>query len=277
MTTAKKIAGAAGSALLLASMGATGAVALADEAPEGAAAVDAPAASVEAERGVSAATRSLSAVEGTFSFTQGDVTPASTIVRAFSNAAAYLCGSAFTGAMPAADNVEGDALSWNISVGGDVQNAFTAPLGELEEEGEAHMIMGCSCAGNPEDGLASVNAEVKGVTIAYILEQAGADADANTIVFTSADGYEVALPLSYVAQRASMIVYDVNGAELGDTIGGTNQLWLGSTSARYFVRNVEKIAVETRDEAPAAPGSPEAGDAYANVPNISMTYGGAAA
>lgn len=277
MTTAKKIAGAAGSALLLASMGATGAVALADEAPEGAAAVDAPAASVEAERGVSAATRSLSAVEGTFSFTQGDVTPASTIVRAFSNAAAYLCGSAFTGAMPAADNVEGDPLSWNISVGGDVQNAFTAPLGELEEEGEAHMIMGCSCAGNPEDGLASVNAEVKGVTIAYILEQAGADADANTIVFTSADGYEVALPLSYVAQRASMIVYDVNGAELGDTIGGTNQLWLGSTSARYFVRNVEKIAVETRDEAPAAPGSPEAGDTYANVPNISMTYGGAAA
>ncbi len=266
--TAKKFAGVAGSALLLTSLGATSAVALAEESAD-----QTPAAATQSTQDIAGNTaqRSYEVVEGTFSFTQGDVTSTDTIAQVIGKTAAYLCGSSFIG------GEAGNAAEWRIAVSGDVENAFVAPLGELEESGEAHMILGCSCAGNPEDGLASVNAEVTGVTIAHILERAQPAEGANTIVFTSADGYEVALPLSYVAQRASMIAYAVNGAELGDSVGGTNQLWLGSTAANYFVRNVESIAIESRESAPAAPGSPEAGDTYANVPNISVVYGGAAA
>lgn len=176
----------------------------------------------------------------------------------------------------AAEAGAGSQADATALVKGSEAQAVAATLGELGEEGAYHATMGCSCAGNGADGLASMNAEVEGVTVAYLLEAAGASEGANTIVFVSDDGYEVALPLAYVTQRASMVVYALNGAELADSVGGVNQLWLGSTSARYFARNVAEVRVETRDEAlvPPVPGTPEAGDAYANVPNIGVVFGG---
>lgn len=266
MANTKKMLGIASSTLLVASMGASATVALADTLPD-AAGDDA----IESAAANPAVTTKQAApqVKGEFAFTQGDVTSTDVIARAM-GAAKYLCGSTFVG-------VEGTtAEDWTLHVGGEVASPVFATLGELAEEGEVHLTMGCSCAGNPADGLASVNADVRGVSVAYLLEAANASKDANTIVFASADGYEVALPLSYVVQRTSMIVFSVNGGALDDSIGGTNQLWLGSTSARYFVRNVSSVSVETRQTPPPVPGSEAAGDAYANVPNISVTYGGIA-
>lgn len=261
----KKIAGLAGSTLMIASMGASATLAFANTE-----ATDPP---VAAQEQVSIATSNetvrLDTVQGAFAFTQEAVASTDQISRAL-GAAKYLCGSSFTG-------VEGESAdSWVITVDGNVIQPLAATMEELAEDGEVHAIMGCSCAGNPADGAASVNAEVKGISVAYMLEEAGVNADTNTLVFTSADGYEVALPLNYVVQRTSMIVYSVNGGEICDAIGGTNQLWLGSTSGRYFVRNVASITAETRQTPPPVPGSEAAGDTYANVPNISVAYGGTA-
>ena len=210
-------------------------------------------------------------MEGAFAWTQAEVTPTDLVASRMGGAAQVLCGSSWV-----ARGDQASADQWVLRVTGDVESEVVATLGELAEEGAYHATMGCSCAGNGADGLASVNAEVEGVTVAYLLEAAGASEGANTIVFVSDDGYEVALPLAYVTQRASMVVYALNGAELADSVGGVNQLWLGSTSARYFARNVAEVRVETRDEAlvPPVPGTPEAGDAYANVPNIGVVFGG---
>ena len=245
-----KIAGAAGSALLLAGLG--GAVlapqtTLAAEAGAGSQAGTAALVKGTAAQTAAAPTVRQAAVEGAFAWTQAEVTPTDLVASRMGGAAQVLCGSSWA--------VEGGeagvpAAEWALRVTGDVESEV--------------------------DGLASVNAEVEGVTVAYLLEAAGASEGANTIVFVSDDGYEVALPLAYVTQRASMVVYALNGAELADSVGGVNQLWLGSTSARYFARNVAEVRVETRDEAlvPPVPGTPEAGDAYANVPNIGVVFGG---
>ncbi len=265
-----KIAGAAGSALLMAGLGVAGA---ALTAPEAQAAPVQPAAAQSVEQVSASPAVKVDAVEGTFAWTQSEVTPTDLVASRMGMAAQVLCGSSWTAASGTASY---DA--WQIGVTGDVENEVVATMGELAEEGSFHAVMGCSCAGNDVDGLASVNAEVAGITVAYLLEASGASMDANTIVFVSDDGYEVALPLSYVAQRPSMIVYALNGAELSDSVGGANQLWLGSTSARYFARNVVEVRVETRDaaEVPPVPGSAAAGDTYANVPNIAVVFGGEA-
>ena len=97
--------------------------------------------------------------------------------------------------------------------------------------------------------------------------------EANAITFVSSDGYEVTLPLSYVLQRASMIVYQLNGEPLSTSVGGTNQLWLGSTSARYFASDVVEVRVTCEDEVPAIPGSPASDDRASNVPNVGVTAG----
>lgn len=263
--TANAMMGVAGSALLLTSLGTGAATALAEEtaAPEGAAAASEE---VVADQGT--AIQREAVVRGAFSFTQGEVDSLATIAKAVGKAASYLCGATFNG--DEARSAEG----WTVSVGGDVENAFVAGKEELAAEGSEHATMGCSCGGNTLGGAASVNAEVEGVSLGTILEMARPAADANTIVFTSSDGYEVALPLSYVKHHHSLLVWDVAGQPVADSMGGANQLWLGSTPAFYYSRDVVAIDIETRDEAPAAPGLAEVRD---NVPNVRVTGGAEAA
>lgn len=68
----------------------------------------------------------------------------------------------------------------------------------------------------------------------------------------------------------------INGEKLDASIGGDNQLWLGSTSGSYFARDIVSISIETRQTPPPAPGTAEAGDSYANVPNVAIVSSEAA-
>ena len=263
----KKAIGASGSLLLLASMGATAMAA----APQAASAEEGQALEWEADQGATKVQEKT--VEGTFSFSQEAVTPTDVIRKGFAQIPRHLCGSD-----PAAlETSDMDANDWSLTVGGDVENAYTATLGELSEEGSAQLVMGCTCAGNPAVGQASVNADVLGVRMAHIASLAKPAETVNTVVFTSSDGFEVALPAIYVQQHFSLIAYRINGEPVANSMGGVNQLWLGSTAASYFARNVESITFETRQTPPPVPGTEEAGDAYANVPSVSFTEGGEAA
>ena len=261
--TAQKIAAASGSALALASLGMGALAAVAAPAAPEAAPAPQPAAEVVSAQ-ASPAVRSAE-VAGTFAYTQAEVTPIAQIASALADAPDYLC-AARGGSLT---NVA--AEDWAISVGGDVANPYAATVSELQADPEVQsVLMGCSCQGNPADGKASVNAQVTGVAVNILLQKAGIEAGANTVVFTSADGYEVALPLRYVTQRYCPIVFDVNGSPIAESVGGTNQLWLGSTSARYFARDIVSITVETRAEAPAAPDA----EGAPNLPNVGVAFGG---
>lgn len=255
---------AAGSSLLIAGMGAGALTALADAAPSP------DVAPAQAEAVVQVAANDVAEVPvvlGDFSFTQSEVTPTEDIARRIGGAPQYLCGSTVQ------TGTDVSAEDWVISVGGDVANPYSATISELQEDpAVVSQLMGCSCAGNPADGLASVNAKVTGIAVCNLVQKAGADPAANTIVFVSADGYEVALPLDYVTQRFCPIVFDVNDSPIAESVGGTNQLWLGSTAAKYFARDIVSIQIETRDEVPAAPGSEEAD--RGNLPNVGVYFGG---
>lgn len=201
-------------------------------------------------------------------YTQDEVS-SNEAIRKAASASKYFCAS--QGAPEAAVAAE----DWVISVDGAVANPYAMTVAELQDdEAVQKHLMGCSCSGNPADGIASVNAKVTGVSVTTLLKKAGVESGANTIVFTSTDGYEVALPLSYVSTRMCPIVFDVNGSPIAESAGGTNQLWLGSTSARYFARDITGITLEKRQTPPPAPGSDEADDEYANLPNVGVYFGG---
>ncbi len=215
-------------------------------------------------------------VIGSFSFSQGVVTPTSDIATSLGKGVDTVLCSGGEASATSAESPAADAADWQITVDGDgVDSAFTATVGELAKDGTQTQVLGCTCAGNPADGRATANAQCTGISIASILDLAGLQEEANAITFVSSDGYEVSLPLSYVRQRASMIVYQVNGEPLENSMGGTNQLWLGSTSARYFTRDVVEIRVSCEDEAniPPIPGTPEAGDSRTNLPNVGVLNG----
>ena len=196
------------------------------------------------------------------------------IKRNLAAASKYLCG-----ANPEMSSEDVSVEDWVVSVRGAVAHETSMSFGELAHSPEAQkVLMGCTCAANHTDGNATANAEVEGVSIIALLKMAGGvDPEANTIVFASADGYEVELPLNYVIQRYCPLVFAVNDAELCESVGGVNQLWLGATPASYFVRDVTSITVEVRDDPPPSPVSDEARAKHANLPNIGITFGGEAA
>lgn len=216
------------------------------------------------------ATVYLPVVDGQFAFTQGEASSNDEIRRHIGDASKYLCGSNLVNRAG-----ETSAEDWQIRVGGTVDNEAVVTFGELLNSDEMQrLILGCACAGNPANGTAAVNAEVTGIPLSVLIKQVAPAAETNTVVFTSDDGYSVALPMAYVTSHLGMLVFDVNGAPLADSVGGTNQLWMGGTSANYFARNIQSITFEARDTAPLSPSSPEAREVYQNLPNVGVLYGG---
>lgn len=262
MTHSRKAVVAGTSALL--AVGATQAPAPAPApAPEAAVAAEAQVVSADS------ASVYLPSVDGTFAFTQIEASSSDEIRKHIGDAAKYLCGSTLV-------NREGtSAQDWQIEVGGTVANEAVVTFDKLlQSEEMQRIIMGCACAGNPADGTASVNAEVTGIPLSVLIKQVAPTAETNTVVFTSEDGYSVALPMDYVASHLGMLVFDVNGAPLADTVGGVNQLWMGGTSANYFARNIQSIQFEERETQPLSPSSAEAREVYQNLPNVGVLYGG---
>lgn len=260
----KVLAGITGTGLMLAGMGVGAVTAFASGFESDAALLE----SVEVDGGQNGV-REVPNVQGRFSFSQEQVTPVGEIAKNLGNASRHLCGA------NAMEETDIDAADWTISVYGEVKNPYEMTVAELQEDPAVQsVLMGCSCAANPVDGRASVNAEVTGVAVKTLVDKASVREGVNTIVFSSSDGYEVALPLQYVIQRYCPIVFDVNGSPIAESVGGTNQLWLGSTSAKYFARNIVSIQLEKRDVPPEIPGSEEAEKEEANLPNVGIYFGG---
>lgn len=202
-------------------------------------------------------------ITGSFSYNQKVVASNSTLAKTLYKASDYLCGQGVL----ERTTTKGDYTT--IEVRGDVGHAFTANINEQAKKDPLTKIMGCTCAGNPEDGSASANAQVKGFRLAGLIHEAEPARDANTITFISHDGFTVSLPLAYVTQRYSIIVTEINGEALDDTAGCANQLWLGSTSARYFAQDIVAIEITSEQTPPPAPGASN----QTNQPNVGITTG----
>ena len=271
--TSKKMTVAAGAGVALIAAGAAGSLAIAaaqtvDVQATGEACVQ----EVSASQVESANRMTLDKVEGAFAFTQAEVAGNDYLAQNFAEGSKYLCGA------KGAAGEQAQAQNWMLTVEGAVEKGYSATIDELAESPAVqNMVMGCSCLGNPADGRAAANALVNGVSALVLVQMANPSAGANTVVFTSDDGYQVALPLAYLESHYCPIVFDVNGSPIADSMGGTNQLWLGSTPASYFIRNVSSITLEARDAAdvPVSPSSDEARTEYAaNLPNVGVLLGG---
>lgn len=91
----------------------------------------------------------------------------------------------------------------------------------------------------------------------------------NTITFTASDGTEVSFPLDFLTQRGAIIANKVNGEDIADIMGCSNQLWIPGFPAKYFVRDISAIHFSYEDEPPLLPDFQDDGHDYTNRPNIS--------
>jgi DMSO/TMAO reductase YedYZ molybdopterin-dependent catalytic subunit len=65
----------------------------------------------------------------------------------------------------------------------------------------------------------SVTCLWQGVRVSDLIKEAGVSPNANTLIFTAADGYTTSLPLSYVEQNNITLAYKMNNVTLPATAG----------------------------------------------------------
>ncbi len=200
------------------------------------------------------------AAKGTFAWEQGVPASNAAIRDGFAPATATLCGAT-------SSLIATNPLQWELKVSGDVEHEFTATVDVMAADESVQQTMTCTCGGNPADGRAIFDVEVKGIPITYLLGESQPADEVNTVTFVCSDGTEVAMPLAYAVGRHAVISYEVNGEDLSASVGGNNQLWLAGTSANYFARDIVEVVFSIEDESPANPGE---GVEYPNSPNVGI-------
>lgn len=208
----------------------------------------------------------LDTVEGEFSFDQDTITPNDQVARVMGTTSDVICRGNET-AYEGADSIEGLL----IAIGGDVDSPQTVDLAEIgRAQGLTQQTMGCSCAGNLANGNAVVNALVSGVTVADLWAMSAPQSGINTVTFTCADGTVASLPLTYLVQHRAVVATMLNDEDLSQSLGCSNQLWIASSSANYYYRDIVAIDFTAEDEAPVSPTFAPHGDAFVNEPSINM-------
>lgn len=59
----------------------------------------------------------------------------------------------------------------------------------------------------------------EGTLLSELIDLAGAQPEANTVIFTAVDGYTTSLPLATIREKALILAYGANGLDLPDEMG----------------------------------------------------------
>ena len=210
-------------------------------------------------------------MQGRFSYTQDLITTTEALSRDMTGVSSILHGDAHA----ASNQDPALADAWQVEVCGLVGLPMLTTMSALGQRFSRKRVMSYTCSENPADGRATANVEITGVPLRDILDQADVSRDANAVRFVSTDRYSVDLPLDYVRSHDTYLVNEVNGQRLVDVTGAANQLWVGATSAHWYVRDVNRIELLRvgADRMPVTPGSPADTEPYANRPNVGALRG----
>jgi DMSO/TMAO reductase YedYZ molybdopterin-dependent catalytic subunit len=144
---------------------------------------------------------------------------------------------------------------WRLRVGGLVRRQLSLTLAELLRMPSAVRTVTLECAGNgrallkppvggEQWGLGAVStAEWAGVPLAAILDRAGLDPAAQTVVFKGSDGFDRALTLAEARESEALVAYAMNGESLPRQHGRPVRLVVGGWYAVASVKWLAEIEV----------------------------------
>lgn len=98
-----------------------------------------------------------------------------------------------------------DVKSYRLKVSGEVTAPLSLTYDEVLKRERFKKVVTLNCV----EGW-SVDILWEGVRLVDLLEQAGYDPGAKTVIFTCYDGYSTSLPLDYVIKRDLLLAYKMN-------------------------------------------------------------------
>lgn len=107
-----------------------------------------------------------------------------------------------------------DLEDYRLEVSGEVTSPLTLSYDEVLRRRTYRKVVTLNCV----EGW-SVKVLWEGIRIRDLLEQAGYDAGASTIIFHCADGYTTSLPLDVVVRRELLLAHRMNGIDLPRELG----------------------------------------------------------
>ncbi len=139
-----------------------------------------------------------------------------------------------------------DASTWTLTVDGLVTNPLALTYADLQAKIQAGALPAAGeyatmeCVSNEVGGNLIGTARWDGTTLAAVLNSAGLESAADWILFTSVDGYTVAIPLAKAADPATLVVLEMNAAPLEGRHGGPVRILVpgkyGMFSAKWLNR-----------------------------------------
>lgn len=167
--------------------------------------------------------------------------------------------------------------TWEISVSGKgLKDTLTWTLPELIEQAPSTTTtMKEQCEVNPIGGAMIAQAEVTGIPVSWLLEQAGLKEDAASVHFLSIDdaptanGWAHGFNMDEFTARDVLLVYEINGERLSWSSGYPVQLWASSDFAARYRKQVVEIRVDADPIQGSVPQAEGTSRGY-NKPNVGI-------
>lgn len=102
---------------------------------------------------------------------------------------------------------------WNLSITNIANTSVTYSYDQLLAMPETNVSASEYCYGS-----LVANGDWSGVSLSYLLQQAGLDSSVASVNFLAQDGYAVSLPLQVAMQSDVIIAYQLNGVPLSETL-----------------------------------------------------------
>ena len=125
---------------------------------------------------------------------------------------------------------------WNLQITNITNTNVTYSYDQLLAMPETNVSASETCYGSlVADG------DWSGVSLSYLLLQAGLDSTVASVNFVAQDGYAVSLPLQYALQPDVIIAYQLNGVPLAETL----RLVIPEENGNIWIAKITSISMST--------------------------------
>ncbi len=212
-------------------------------------------------------------LEGDFTWNQDVVVPQDSIF----NWEWYYRGSDFlrNARADAGDQTDTSIYDdWTISLSGLVNKEVTYTISDLLEQAPVETrTVTMQCTYNPTGGPYIANAQITGVPLDWLIEQAGGLKDDAYGMYTiSSDGNMNSMLVENLQGKDAMVVFQIDGQTLSWEQGFPAMLWVGGTGAPINCKELSDINfVDSSDEGIwEYDGWTDDGTYYYNKPNVGV-------
>ena len=141
--------------------------------------------------------------------------------------------------------------SWNLVIDGMVSSPLKLSYSDLLMANSVRRTLTMECAGNTSGGIGVGNAVWTGVPLSDVLNQAGAKAEANTVILHGTDSgsgeglpanthFARAIPYERAMNASTLLAYEMNGSPLpadhGFPLRALVAGWYGMDSVKWLTR-----------------------------------------